>query len=132
MAKLSRRKLAQYVADQIGGQSKIDLKKVLQQLAALLIIDKRTHEAELIVRDIELSLQKKGIVVADVYTATSITDEVTSQIEQMINADHLYARYHVDPTLRGGIKLSIPDGQLDASIQGRLASLQSLKVINNH
>ena len=77
--RLSRRKLAEYSADQLLAGKK---EAVLQELAAYLIEKKRVSELELIVRDIEAALLARGTAIADVVTARKLTAETQAQIEK--------------------------------------------------
>ena len=66
MARTSRRRLAEYVAERLLA----DDVSVIAELAALIVTERREREIELIVRDIEDSLARRGVLVATVETAT--------------------------------------------------------------
>ena len=65
--KISRRKLALYVADAVEAKQKLG--SVLAEVAAYLVETKRTREAELLVRAVEDELAVRGVVIAHVVTA---------------------------------------------------------------
>ena len=58
--KLSRRKIADYAAEQLQAGNN----EVLREIAAYLIESKRQSEADLLVRDIELQLANRGDMIA--------------------------------------------------------------------
>ena len=57
MARTSRRRLAEYVAERLLA----DDVSVIAELAALIVTERREREIELIVRDIEDSLARRGV-----------------------------------------------------------------------
>src|SRR5688572_21057143 len=116
MAKISRRKLADRAAERIvSGDAK---KNVLQELAAYLIDSKRQREAELVTRDIETALIKRGYMVATVTSARKLTAEAANTIEAFIkqqyaDVKHIVLRENIDESVIGGVRLELPDKQLD-------------------
>lgn len=125
--RISRRKITVYIADQLakGG----DEKKVLQELAAFLIDNKRTNELDLIVRDIEYQLLLRGIVLAHVTSAFELASETRAAITKMIkdktDAKTIELQQLIEPNLLGGIRLDLPGMQLDNTISRRLTTLRT-------
>ncbi len=122
-SRLSRRKIASYIAERlISDDSQI---AAIRQLAAFLIDNRRTKEVQLIVRDIEFELQNRGIILAEVTTATDLTDATRKEIERLVgeHADpgRIQLRQFIDPTVIGGVRIDIPGKRLDATIARRLA-----------
>ncbi len=122
-SRLSRRKIASYIAERlISEDSQI---AAIRQLAAFLIDNRRTKEVQLIVRDIEFELQNRGIILAEVTTATDLTDATRKEIERLVgeHADpgRIQLRQFIDPTVIGGVRIDIPGKRLDATIARRLA-----------
>ena len=63
--RISRRSLAEYIADRlVAGDT-----TVIEQLAAYLIETRRTKQVDLYVSDIEYALIDRGVVIADVTSA---------------------------------------------------------------
>lgn len=126
--KLSRRVISRYVADQLLNENT----EILDQLAAFLVDEHRTHETELIVRSIESALAESGIVIGDVVSARPLSEDVKKAVNSYIasstSATSVAMREHVDATELGGIKISLPDSDYDATLRGRLAKLQEIKV----
>jgi hypothetical protein len=75
VAKLSRRKVAALLADEL-----LAGKKVTKKLAAYLIDTKRTREATLFVRDIESALAQRGVLLADVASSFELTSDTEKAV----------------------------------------------------
>ncbi len=123
-AKLSRRKLAEYAADQLMENKT----SVLEQLAAYLIESGRTKEAELIVRDIQTALLSRGKAVAAVMVARPLSTEAKSDIEQFIKAHYANVQdvelhEEIDESVLGGVRIALPNAVLDATVKTKLESL---------
>jgi len=126
-AKLSRRKITEYIADVItsGGDSK----EAVMQLAGYLMQSGRVGELELIVRDIEYALSLRGVVIARATTAFDLTTASKNAIEAMIAKEHdaktVHLRHFVDPDVIGGVRLDSPGKRLDRTIAHQLATLKT-------
>lgn len=127
-ARLSRRKLAAYVAERLAGGDK----KALLQLAAYLVDTRRTDELPLIVRDIESALTAHGVIVADVTSAGSLGTAAEAAVREFIAAGHKGAsvqlRLHEDADLIAGVKIQLPGRELDTSVRHKLTALKASKV----
>lgn len=126
-AKLSRRKIAAYVADELlAGRS------VVQQLASYLIETKRTRELTLVVRDVEAALADRGVLLADVATANELAADtetaITDYLKQTTGARDVRIRSHVDPHLLGGVRIDTPGSRLDTTLRHRLNQLTASKI----
>lgn len=120
---ISRRKLAQYAAAEI---MQGNAQAAIARLAAYLLHTRRTREADLLARDIELQLLHSGVAIAKVTTAHSLTDQLRSAVEALINADTTYLNEVIDPSVLGGIRVELPGKQYDATVQRRLTTLREL------
>jgi F0F1-type ATP synthase delta subunit len=127
MAKLSRRAIAQYATDQIT--SGADTKQLVLQLAAYLVDTRRTRELSLIVRDIQFYLSEAGSVSGVITTASQLTAETKSAIEKYIKqqtgATTVALDSFIDPSVIGGVKVSIPGQELDATVSRSLTILKT-------
>lgn len=126
IAKISRRKIAEYVAERIA--SNADVSGLIDQVAAYLIESRRTREVELVVRAIEDALDARGIVVASVTSARALDDSVQAAIEKRIHAERLHVREIIDPNLVGGLIIETPGKKLDVSIRSKLNALRGAKI----
>ncbi len=83
MARTLRRKLAQHAAERLlAGDA-----AVIDELAALIIAERREREVDLLVQDIEAELAERGTVVATVESATPL-DEVTKDAIKRLLSSH--------------------------------------------
>lgn len=121
--RLSRRKLADYVAGELARGNK----KAVTSLAAYLVAHRRTREARLIVRDIELRLMQTSGMTADVVSARELPSALKKAIAQYISRRYggldVQLEATVDPALIGGVVVRTPDAELDASIRTRITTL---------
>lgn len=126
MARLSRRKLADYVVASID--SGASLQAPLKNLAGYLVATRRTREDELIVRDIEEQLALRGVVIGDVVSARPLSDALRAEITRLTGGDSLELRESVDPSVLGGIRLNLPGKRYDSTLRRRLINLQNKQV----
>lgn len=127
MAKLSRRKVAAVLADElIAGHD------VTKKLAAYLIDTKRTRELSLFVRDIEAALAERGVLLADVESSHELTSEtkdtITKFLKHETGAKDVHLRQSVDPSLLGGVRIETPEQRLDSTLRHRLNQLAASKL----
>lgn len=127
MAKLSRRQISAYVAQQLI--SGAPTKALVQQLAAYLIDARRTKELGLIIRDVQYNLAKQGYVAGSVTTANELDAATKKAIEayakQKTGAKHIHLDTSVDPSVLGGMRLSLPGSELDTTIARQLTALKT-------
>ena len=124
--KLSRRKIAQYVADRSGSAK--ELTAAIEHVAGFLVDTRRTREANLVVRAIEDELASRGQVVATVTTAHPLDAALRASIETLIDAKKLSLREQIDPEVIGGVRIETPGSKLDATIQTKLLALSRAKL----
>lgn len=132
MRLVSRRKLAKYVAEQIiAGNDTI-----MEEIASLLVYEKRQREIELLVRDVEAELAEHGEIVASVESARKLDVDTKREIEKYLmsavgannNKSKVTLKESIDPTLIGGFKLRTPTATLDATIAKKLNDLRAKKI----
>lgn len=125
--RLSRRKITGYVADQLVAGT--HTKQVVQQLAGFLIDSRRTKELDLIVRDVEYELSRRGIVLARITSAHELTQAtekaITALVKDHTSANNIQLQQFIDPAVLGGVKIDLPGLQLDATIARRLTTLRT-------
>ncbi|MBW4061814.1 F0F1 ATP synthase subunit delta [Candidatus Saccharibacteria bacterium] len=118
--KLTRRRLAAYVADGLSS----DRQHRLQIAAAWLIDNHRTKDVALLSRDIASILALSGYVSATATSAKPLPPAIKSELETYIrrttSARSVELATTVDPTVGGGIKLTLPDAELDATTSTKL------------
>lgn len=126
--RLSRRKIAAYYADELlAGR-----REVAKRLGAFLLDARRMRELPLIIRDIEDALATRGLVVADVASAHSLSDPAKKELDGFIRAQtgaqQVQMRTHVDESLLGGVRVNLPGSELDATIRHKLSTLKAHKL----
>lgn len=120
---ISRRKLAEFVADKLQSG---DAKYAIKQAAAYLIETKQTHSTGLLVRDIEKILAGRGTVIADTTSARLLTEKDKALIAKLLNAKELHTRETIDPSVLGGVRVEISGKRLDATIKHRIDLLKEM------
>jgi F-type H+-transporting ATPase subunit delta len=127
MARLSRRTIAKYIADQLIAEADSDT--LIQQLAAYLVDTRRTKELSLIVRDIQYFMAQAGSVYGVVTTATALPaatqKAVEAYVKQHTGANTVSLENSIDADVIGGVKISIPSRELDATIHHSLNILKT-------
>lgn len=125
--KLSRRAIAEHIADRLlAGDAQ---EKLINQLAAHLIESRRTNEVSLMVRDIQYYLAQKGHVTGTVTSAFDLTEATQKTLEAFVKSEtgaaHVQLDAAVDPTVLGGIRLSLPGKELDTTISRKITLLKT-------
>ena len=132
MARTLRRKLAQHAAERLlAGDA-----AVIDELAALIVHERREREIDLLVQDIEAELAERGTVVATVESAraldTATKDEIKNLLSSKTNASdqdiNVLLRESIDQALIGGFRLRTPTATLDATIAKKLNGLRAKKI----
>ncbi len=125
MNKLSRTKLARYVAAEVqAGRSET----AIQQLAAYLVQTGRAREAELVIRAVNEELERASVVIASVTSAEPIDQAVREAVASMLGSSQIAFDETVDPGVLGGIRVVTPSRLLDATFRRRLTTLREHKV----
>lgn len=127
MAKLSRRAVTEHIAEQLLAGA--PQRKLIEQLAAYLIESRRTKELNLMVRDIQYYLADKGHVSGTVTTAFELSqatkDALNAFAKAETNAKQVNLDTIVDPTVLGGMKISIPGKELDTTVSRKITLLKT-------
>lgn len=127
MAKLSRRNIASVWAEEIAAG-----RDITHKVAAYLVEARRTDEADLIVRDTEAALAERGIIVADITSASALSSATHKALEKFLgtamDAKHVAYREHTDPHVIGGVRIEAAGQQLDATLRTRLNQLKASKI----
>lgn len=126
--KLSRRSISSYIADQlIAGET--TEKDIATQLAAYLIDTRRTKEATTILRDIDHYLADKGHVLGTITSAFSLDASTKELLEayakRQTGASYVNLDEITDPSVLGGVKITLPGKELDATIARQLTVLKT-------
>ena len=123
--RLSRRSLARYVVNGLLN----DDRSVLSRLAAYLTETRRTKEASLIIRDVELLLAEQGTLIGTVTTAHPLSDgtlqALESSLRDAMQAEKVMLAREIDPGLIAGYRVSLPGRELDDSVKHHVTTLRT-------
>jgi F0F1-type ATP synthase delta subunit len=124
---LSRRQLADYAANQLldGAGSE----KIARQLAAVLTETKRTHEAELLSKDIAWELERRGKVAsANITSATPLSETLRSELTKFIkdtaNVDEVNLQENIDKSVLGGLKIETAIHSWNKTVATKLRNIR--------
>lgn len=125
--KLSRRAIAEHVAERlIAGD---DGKRLMSQIAAYLIENRRTNEVNLMIRDIQYYLAEKGHVSGSVVSAFELSNTTKKSLEEFVKSEsgakNVQLDTIIDPSVLGGVRLSLPGKELDTTISRKLTALRT-------
>ncbi len=124
--KLSRRKIAEYVAAK--AHNGVVPESVLLEVAAYLYESRRLRETALVVRAIEDALSDRGVTVATVTSARPLDAQLRAAVTTQLGTSEVHLREVVDENVIGGIRLQTPDASYDATLAHKLNGLRAAKV----
>lgn len=120
--KLSRRQLAEYIIAHPGDAA-------IKQVAGYLVSEGRAKEVNLVIREVEVILEKRGRTVARVGSARKLDADqqrkVISMLKSRDNVQSVEIINEVDPSLLGGVVVRTPGMEVDVSVREKLNRLRS-------
>lgn len=129
MTTLSRQHLSEIIAKKTLHVT--DTKQLARSIAAYLLLEHKTADLEPLMRDIMQYRQDNGVVEADVLTAHELTNNIQSEIKQLLKQYHPEAKHvtlhqkHSDSVV-GGVVMQLPAEQLDLSVANKIATFKRL------
>jgi len=128
VARLSRRSIADYVASSLISGTP-GTQQLFREVAAFLVTEKRTKELELIVRDIEYALSESGHVRTNVLSAHELSEAAKDAIAAFVRTEtggsDVQLTNTVDPSVLGGMKITVPGRELDQTVARQLTVLKT-------
>jgi len=129
MTKTSRASLAHIVADRTLA-SGIN-KRYVREIASLLLDEGRTGELDSLLRDVQADWARSGHVEVITASAHPLAGDTRRDITKQIARLYPAAKKIVitetrDPDIIGGVRVSLPNKQLDLSIETKLNRLKQL------
>lgn len=125
---VSRRVLARHIAQQLAAGA--NRGKLLQELAAYLVVHKQVAQLDMVIADIARNLADMGTVKATVTVAHPLSDELKQAVEAYVarieHADTVQINEVVEPTQLGGIVIETPRKRFDASVLAQLKRLRNV------
>jgi len=127
--KAARTRISSAVADQT--LKKGVSKKYSRQIAAYLMTERRTGELNSVMRDVQADWAEAGHVEVLAASAHPLTAVIKKDISKQIKALYPNAKQIIvtevhDPSVMGGVKLSLANQQLDLSLQAKLHKFKQL------
>jgi F0F1-type ATP synthase delta subunit len=121
--KASRTRLAQLIADQTlkeGASKRFD-----REIAAYLLSEGRVSELDSLLRDVQADWAEAGHVEVTAKSAFPLSAAVRADIKREVkkvhpNAKKIVINEVIDSTVVGGVRLNLPNRQLDLSIRAKL------------
>ncbi len=106
-----------------------DSKALAKAIAAYLLDERRVSELDSIIRDVMQYRLDRGWGEIDITSAHELTDEVIKDAKDVLRSEHATAKHikvdsRVDAGLIGGLKLELPNEQLDMSVKTRLETFK--------
>ena len=129
MRRVSRRQLARAVVRELrDGRQRGPLMK---SVAAYLLCYGMVNQAELLVQDIAHELfTETGHLMATMESAEqlshSLESSLRSYLKRVTKADRVELTKHIDPSLLGGVRLSVPGAELDLTVRRQLKQLRGV------
>lgn len=100
-----------------------------QQLAAYLVEEARTDEAELLMNDIALEIERLGhseVQLTSAHeTTTSVKNELEDIIKSITGAKTININETIDQSLIGGVIATTPSTEIDLSVRKQLKTLSA-------
>lgn len=121
--KAPRTRLAKLVADQT--LKKGPSKRFNREVAAYLLSEGRVNELDSLLRDVQADWAESGHVEVVARSAHPLTATIRADIRREVKKAHPKAQKVVinevvDPDVVGGVRLNLPNRQLDLSIRNKL------------
>lgn len=102
-------------------------KELAGQLAAYLIEERRTDEAQLLMNDIAVEVERLGHSEVELRSAHQTTASLKSELESIIKnitgAQTVNLNETIDQSLIGGIIATTPSTEIDLSVRSQLKTL---------
>jgi F0F1-type ATP synthase delta subunit len=108
-----------------------DSKQLAREIAAYLLIERRTAELESIMRDIMQYRQDHGALEADVISAHDVSNAALADVKHLLQEAYPHAKtitltHRLDSSVIGGLKVDLPNEQLDMTIRAKLSKFKTL------
>ncbi len=109
----------------------LDSKKLVAEIAAYLLAENRVDELESILRDVIEYRANHSIVEANVISAHKLVDRIRSDVVDLLKqeypkAEAIVVSEKIDPQVVGGIRVVLPNQQLDMTVRSKLSNFKRL------
>ena len=112
---------------------KLSARRFSSQVAGYLLDNNMTDELDSLTRDMVSYRAASGVVEVNTVSAHQLSGtalkEVRSKVKQLYpSARQIILNQRIDPDQIGGVRLELPDQQLDLSVRGKLNQFKQLTV----
>lgn len=105
--------------------------KLVTSFAAYLFETGHAKHTDLVINDIIAEFARRGRVLAHVTTAHPLKGtrrpEIEKWLKHTLGAHHIELTEEVEPKIIGGIKVSLPGLEMDATLKSQLQALRGVK-----
>lgn len=122
MAKISTKALARYAADQIAAGA--SSKSLANQIAALLVQERRSRDVGTFGRMLESELAARGTTQVVITSAAPVDKVIKERLAEVLGAKKAFFHEVIDPLVIGGVQASTLDAQVDLTIAGQLKAFK--------
>jgi F0F1-type ATP synthase delta subunit len=127
--KTPRTRIAAAIADRTLSQGAS--KEYAREVAAYLLAEGRVGELDSLLRDVQADWATKGyveVLARSAYPlATDVKEDITRQVQAMYpDANEVVVTEVADPSIIGGVQISLADKQLDLSVEAKLNKFKQL------
>lgn len=128
--KTPRTRIASTIAAQTYGDGKIN-PAYAKKVAAYLLSEGRAKELDSLLRDVQADWAQRGYVEVIVRTAheleSSAKNDIVARLQQLYpKANEIAVTEVLDPSVLGGVQISLADKQLDLSVEAKLNKFKQL------
>lgn len=127
--KQPRNRISQTIADKTfkGGSAQ----ELSREIAAYLLSERRVQDLDSIMRDVQGEWADRGRVEVIAESAYALTTDIRRDIEREVkkvypDAKEIVISDVINPEVIGGVRLNLPDQQLDLSIEAKLNKFKQL------
>lgn len=108
-----------------------DVRTLAAAIAAYLLEERRTGDLESLIRDIMQYRMERGHVEVNVVSAHPLSDLVLKDVKHILHQQYPHAKElnidsQLDPTVVGGVRLELPNEQLDLTVRSKIDTFKRL------
>jgi F-type H+-transporting ATPase subunit delta len=102
--------------------------RLIRNFLLVVVAHRRINELRAMRRSFEAVVDERlGWAPAEITSAKTLNNEQRKEVERVLGTKlgkFIRAKYHVDPTLIGGVRARVASKEYDASVRGKLESLR--------
>jgi len=122
MAKITTKQLAQYTASQLMNGAKSEV--LVNQVAALLVTERRSRDVNEFGRLLEAELDKNGTTQVTITSAHPVDDRIKQRLATALTTNKALFYEVIDPSMIGGVHAATLYSQIDLTISGQLKAFK--------